>query len=366
MTTRPFVVGAALPAAGAEVARARVHERPRRSLAGSGGGLWAWTRLLGGAAILGVLVWRLGAGPYVDGVRTINAGALAAAAGIAVVTTVCCAWRWTLVARALGADLRLRTAVSAYYRSQFLNTVLPGGVLGDVHRGVRHGREVHDVGRGLRVVGWERLAGQVVQAALALVVLLTLPSPVGSVMPVVAAALAVGALSAVLLGAARPGDRSSRWARMVGNVGADIRAGLLARRCWPGIVLASLVVVVGHAATFVIAARTAGSAESAVRLLPLGLLALLAMALPMNIGGWGPREGATAWAFGTAGLGVDQGVATAVVYGVMVLVASLPGAVVLVAEGVLRLNRGSDRDAASNRGPAGRASHGAPEGAARG
>jgi hypothetical protein len=34
--------------------------------------------------------------------------------------------------------------------------------------------------------------------------------------------------------------------------------------------------------------------------------------------------------FGAAGLGAEQGVATAVVYGVMVLVASLPGAAVLV------------------------------------
>ena len=55
-----------------------------------------------------------------------------------------------------------------------------------------------------------------------------------------------------------------------------------------------------------------------------------AAALP-NVGGWGPREGVTAWAFAAAGLGASRGVATAVVYGVMVFVASLPGAVVLVA-----------------------------------
>jgi hypothetical protein len=50
-----------------------------------------------------------------------------------------------------------------------------------------------------------------------------------------------------------------------------------------------------------------------------------------NIGGWGPREGVTAWAFAAAGLGASRGVATAVVYGVMVLVATLPGAGVLLA-----------------------------------
>jgi hypothetical protein len=94
-------------------------------------------------------------------------------------------------------------------------------------------------------------------------------------------------------------------------------------------VLASAVVVAGHTATFLIAARTAGSTESPARLLPLSMLVLLAMVLP-SVGGWGPREGASAWVFGAAGLGVAQGVATAVVYGVLVFVACLPGAVVLV------------------------------------
>ena len=42
----------------------------------------------------------------------------------------------------------------------------------------------------------------------------------------------------------------------------------------------------------------------------------------------------TAWAFAAAGLGASLGVATAVVYGVMVFVASLPGAAVLVADWV--------------------------------
>jgi hypothetical protein len=50
----------------------------------------------------------------------------------------------------------------------------------------------------------------------------------------------------------------------------------------------------------------------------------------VNIGGWGPREGAAAWAFGAAGLTADLGVSTAVVYGVLVIAASLPGAAVLL------------------------------------
>jgi bacteriorhodopsin len=68
------------------------------------------------------------------------------------------------------------------------------------------------------------------------------------------------------------------------------------------------------------------------------------MAVPMSIAGWGPREGVAAWSFGLAGLGAQQGISAAVVYGVLVLVASLPGAVVLLAwslaPGLRRLGHG--------------------------
>jgi uncharacterized membrane protein YbhN (UPF0104 family) len=290
---------------------------------------WAWARLTGVAVTFTVLVWRLGTGPFIDGFRTVDSRALAAAAGLAVLTTVCCAWRWKIVARGLGIDLPLPAAVAAYYRSLFLNVTLPGGVVGDVHRGVSHGRDVSDVGRGLRAVAWERTAGQVVQAVLTVVVLLALPSPVQAAMPLVAFGAVAAAAVIVLAARAHRAGGSSRWARVRNAAAGDIRDGLLAHRAWLGIAVASALVVAGHAVTFMLAARTAGVGAPPARMLPLALLVMLAMVLP-SIGGWGPREGVTAWVFGAAGLGADRGVATAVVYGVMVLVASLPGAVVLV------------------------------------
>jgi hypothetical protein len=202
-------------------------------------------------------------------------------------------------------------------------------VLGDVHRAVRHGRGAGDTGRGLRAVGWERVAGQVVQLALAAAVLLVLPSPFRASVPVL---LAAGAAVAVLLlvvlrGTAR---RHSAWVdRVLRAARADVRAGLLDAEVWPGVAVASVVAVVGHLATFLVAARAAGVTASPVTLLPVALLVLLAMAVPANVAGWGPREGVAAWAFGVAGLGVGQGITTAVVYGVLALVVSLPGALVL-------------------------------------
>jgi glycosyltransferase 2 family protein len=287
-------------------------------------------RVCGGAAVLAVVVWQVGTGPFLHGVRTVDAWSLTAAAGIAVLTTVCCAWRWSLVARGLGVEVPLGSAVAAYYRSQFLNTTLPGGVLGDVHRGVRHGRAVGDVGRALRAVGWERSAGQAVQALLAVAMLSTLPSPVRR--PAAVGAVILVAVALVVVGIVRgvPSRASSAWARGVRVAVRDVRDGLAAPGIWPGVVLASVVVVAGHATTFVIAARTAGATASTVQMLAPTLLVLLAMGIPANVGGWGPREGVAAWAFGTAGLGADLGVSTAVVYGVMGLVANLPGAGVLL------------------------------------
>ena len=290
--------------------------------------VWRWVSVLAPFVTLALVVWRLGTGPFVDGVRTIDAGALGAAAGLALLTTVCCAWRWKTVARGLGVELSLPAAVAAYYRSLFLNLTLPGGIVGDVHRGIRHGRDVRDVSRGLRAVWWERTAGQVVQLALTAVLLLALPSPVRSSMPLVVGGVAVVLGGVVLAARARTGGRSA-WARLRRAAARDLREALLARRAWLGIALASAVVVAGHTATFIVAAHTAGTTAPLSRMIPIALLVMMAMVLP-SAAGWGPREGVTAWAFGAAGLGAHRGVSAAVVYGVMVLVASLPGAVVLL------------------------------------
>ena len=147
---------------------------------------------------------------------------------------------WSRAASA--SALPLPAAVAAYYRSQFLNTTLPGGVLGDVHRGVRHGRDAGDAGAALRAVAWERAAGQVVQVA----------------------AGRRRAAGAALAGARRPTCRAvaGRRSVVVGLAGRCRRwpvgtRRVLARRpaacCWragpgPASLLASALALVGHVA----------------------------------------------------------------------------------------------------------------------
>jgi uncharacterized membrane protein YbhN (UPF0104 family) len=293
-------------------------------------------RLAAGVIVLWFLGRELGAAPFEDGLRAVTWPGVVAAVTLTALTSMCSAWRWRVVARALGADIDLPRATGAYYRSLFLNSVLPGGILGDVHRAVTQGRRAGDVTQGVRAVGWERLCGQVVQALVTAVVLLTVPSPVRPALPYVLAGIAcvVGCAALVVTVAARLGR--SRPARAARAIATDLRRGLLVRGVWPQLTLASVLVVAGHTATFVIAARVAGSTAPLGELIALLMVVQIAAGIPLSIGGWGPREGAAAWAFAAAGLGAANGVTVSTLYAVLMLIAVTPGAALLLTDAVRR------------------------------
>ena len=312
-------------------------------------------RLAAGATVLWFLWRHVGAAPFKDGLRAVTWPAVVAAVTLTVLTTVCSAWRWRVVARALGVGIGLPGAVSAYYRSLFLNSVLVGGVLGDVHRAVTHGRRAGDVVLGMRAVGWERLCGQVIQAMVTAVVLLTLPSPVRPALPYVLAGVAgvAGCAALVVRGTARRGR--SRLTRAARAVSADLRHGLLARDVWPQLTLASVLVAAGHTVTFVIAARVAGCTAPLGELVALLMVVQTAVVIPLSIGGWGPREGAAAWAFAAAGLGAATGVTVATLYAVLMLAAVAPGAGLLLGDAVRRRRDPAHSGESSRPDPAPRA-----------
>jgi glycosyltransferase 2 family protein len=263
---------------------------------------WRWLRLVGGAAILAALALRLGSEPVLAGLRATTVPALLVALVVTAGTTWCCARRWRLVAARLGDPVPDGTAYSSYYRSQLVNATLPLGVVGDVDRGLRHG---------LRAVAWERGLGQLTQAVLTIVLLVLLPSDVAWTAAVIAAVAAVGVLLVVLL--------ARRQVRLLRSPALLSRVALLA-----------LAASAGHLLVFVVAARTAGVDLSLPELLPLGALVLTASSVPTSVAGWGPREGMAAWAFAAVGLGAGLGLTVAVTYGVMSLVATLPGLLTLV------------------------------------
>lgn len=287
---------------------------------------WPWLRLVGGAAVLAVLLWHFGSGPFAEAWQVTTWPAVLAAVSITAGSTLTSAWRWHTIAEAHDVPLTRGGAVTAYYRSQFLNATLPGGILGDAHRALRHGRDAGNVPAGVRAAVWDRASGQIVQLGLVLLALVGLASPLRGLAPLAAGGLlVVGVVGRVVL---RRGGRTSADLRALGAPGTLVR-----------VVGASSVSSLGHLAVFVLAVQVVGVEASWTVLVTAGLVVMVGSSIPLSIAGWGPREGVTAWVFGVAGLGSATGLTVSVVYGVLAAVATLPGAVVLVAEAASRRSR---------------------------
>jgi glycosyltransferase 2 family protein len=248
---------------------------------------------------------------------------------LTVVATLANAWRWRVVSASLRVPLAPTESVTAYYRSQFLNSVLPGGIIGDAHRGTRHGREAGDLGAGLRATVWDRVAGQMVQAGLVVLALAVLPTPLQRYSPVALVAVALVAGAAWWTGRRRG---------LFAFVSRDLR--VLLRPAVSGrLALASCVSTAAHTAVFTVALHSVGADVGATLVLPLALLVLVGAAIPLNVAGWGPREGVTAAVFGLAGLSSADGLTVSVVFGVLSAVATVPGLLVLLADVVVRRRR---------------------------
>ena len=245
---------------------------------------WPWLRVAAGIAVIAAILRIVGGSAFLAGVRAIDPHAALAAVAITAFTTACCAWRWQLVLRGLGGELRAGPAIGAYYRSEFLDAILPGGVLGDVYRGVRRGVRASNLGRGLRSVFWERILGQAVQLLLAAAVLLVLPSPVRGRMPaiVVACVLVAGIAAAALRLLAS--HVAARWRDAVSVALREVRG--LSLGSWLGIAMASGAAIAGYVAIFAIAAHAVGISVAWPRLVPLVMLALVAAAITIWLGLW--------------------------------------------------------------------------------
>ena len=253
---------------------------------------------------------------------------------ISILQVIGSAWRWRFTASQLGIGLSLRQAIQEYYLATFLNQTLPGGVMGDVSRAVRHSRILLNsgfgkTGKAVCAVILERLSGQMVMFVTAVISLMFLsinfdliPSfwMFGSVVLVF---LAIGLTVAWI------GSRDESFA---GVVLRDARTALFSRRAFPVQLVSSSLIVSSYLVMYVVVARAVGVSTPTLELAPLIAPVLIAMLLPITVAGWGLREAAAALLWGVVGLTVSDGVVVSMGYGVVVLLSSLPGIVFLFLE----------------------------------
>lgn len=285
-------------------------------------------RLAGGLAVVLATIWVVGVGSFLEGLAAVSPLTILLALALAAVATAAASWRWRTVARGFGVPLSWGEALAGYYRSQFLNTVLPGGVVGDVHRAYAHGRRHVRVALAARAVAAERVAGQVVQVLLTLAVLL----PTGLAAPLAPLTWGVVALAAALIVVVGAVALSARGRSALTRELGMLRPLLSRPLALLGIIAASVVVVGAHVATFVVAGLAVGVPAQPRELAVVGLLVLAASAIPLSVGGWGPREAVSASAFALVGLGAGAGLAVSTAFGVLAMIGVAPGAVVLFAD----------------------------------
>ena len=258
------------------------------------------------------------------------------------------AWRWRFTAGRLGVGMPYRHALGEYYLGVFLNQVLPGGILGDVSRAWRHAIVAARRRTAIHAVVLERVVVQSVMLAVSLASLLAIPvlRP-DSLRWGWAVALTFAAL---VIGGAGLWQRLPALRAAIREFGADARRAFLPARILVIQVGTAVLVVVANLILYVAAARALGSEIPLATLLPLIAPVLLVMMLPISVAGWGVREGAAALLWGVSGLGVAEGVAIAVAYGLLFLLAALPGLLPLLrvslagGEADSRYLRGEGRD----------------------
>jgi uncharacterized membrane protein YbhN (UPF0104 family) len=243
------------------------------------------------------------------------------------------AMRWATVLKALGTPWTLRNTFSVVMIGQFFSQVLPSGVGGDMVRAWL----AHDSGVRLSVaiasVMIDRLAGLLV-----LLILVTAGLP--ALLHIHPGADAVGGtvivlvcgyfgLGLVLFFNSLPAalDRF-RLARSLRQFAIRARTALLRPATVIPILFYGLINQIGVVLVVYILAQGLGLSVSFTSCLLVVPLSNLVQILPISVAGWGLREGFFVAMFRFFDVGADKALALSMVFGILILVASLPGGVI--------------------------------------
>ncbi len=256
--------------------------------------------------MLAWLVNRYGADAFRPALQVLRPVPILAALILGGAAIAAQAARWRVTMRGVGLALPPKAALAECYRAAALNVVLPGGVVGDALRAWRRHTG--------QPSGWRAGAGSVIaERSAGLAVLLGATAAT----LVVVQHLGYAALAAAGAGVA--------WVAAWPTLRRLDRTDRLRVWGWSWVALFALV-----ALTLVVGAALSESDPIGWRTrLAIGLLVLAGMAVPLNLGGWGPREAAGALGAALVGGRPEYGVAVAAGYGLLSTVSVLPGFVVL-------------------------------------
>ncbi len=286
------------------------------------------------ASILALILSRV---PTQDLLGRARAGApvyLGMALLVVLLIMVLVAARWRLLANWLGLAVPIRLAVRAVFLGFFGSQILPSTVGVDLVRGYMLARQTAAIGRVAASVVADRLVG-----LFALCLLLVLFNPVLAQLPAPYARLAAptallasgAALLAFLLACTgiKVGAHDRLFRRWFGPAAIDGGVRLAARPIVGSLALGLAIHALAVLAASLVA-RSYGVEPSLAVWVAIIPLSLLAGAVPVSISAWGVREGAIILLAKPLGVAPAEALLVSLTLGVLNVVASLPGAWLLL------------------------------------
>lgn len=239
--------------------------------------------------------------------------------------------RWLVVVRRIGERISMRQAVAITYIGTFFNQALPATVGGDAIRVWLCLRFGLPLASSITSVGLDRgcaLLGLLIMVAISIASLA--PHLEIAQLHLLAFALLIASLVAITTVVAMESLPASwrRWRAVRGlmRLAADTRRVLFAP--YVGLTVLGLSIL-GILNMTVSVYFFTHAIEHPIRFLDAMLLVppvLLASALPISIGGWGPREFAMVAALGTLGMPASASLVVSIMFGIASIFVSLPGA----------------------------------------
>ncbi len=273
--------------------------RPLRALAG----------LAVTALLLGFALREAELGGAIEQVRRARWSWLTLAVLLGPVQFALAGLRWRAIADALGSPMGRREAITEYGLSSLLNQLLPGGVAGDLIRVWRR-RPQHGLGRATRAAVLDRWIGLWVHVSVTLCGLWLVAPRTGE-------AIAVAALFALLCAIPLLPTQLGRQARW-----ALRRAGI-------AMIGLSVLLTGTFLGAFALCGQALGEPPGTWVVAGVPLV-LLAMAVPVSVGGWGLREATAVAILPRFGWSPEGALAVSTLYGLTALVGALPGGIALV------------------------------------
>ena len=327
-------------------------------------------RVLISAGLLAWVISRSGLEDLIEAARDANLALLAEAYALAIAGMFMRTYRWLILLKAAGATVSAWRALYLYFVGGFFNVFLPTGLGGDVLRVLEIGPGASSEQAAATVLV-DRLTGFVVLFVMALAALpfsaSLLPRGTAILVGLLAGAVCLGALLlfegrllrrltawmpdpislasegwlgrtyAVITGGTGTGGAGTRPAATTGT-GAGTGPAATSRAIW-GALGVSTVYNLSVIWASVLVARAFGLQVSAWHFLSFTPIAVVALLVPISIGGLGVREGIYVTLFGQVGLSAAQATVLSLgVYSLDVFTGLLGGMIYLLA-GVLGLRK---------------------------